>query len=200
MMTKKMLAILTMVAVLGSVGVAGAERQDGGRYDGREKYDYRKPGDIYGWNRENRPCRGDGWRGWIEKKWGERNDRRPGMRREGPWHGRGDRPRHGREGWMEWDGMRQWRRGLRKDAPEEIRSKIVELEKLRIDMREALSRDPIDREKALDVFEKMTALRREIAGWTFNRRLDALEKRQTERTPVAPSPTTSGDVAPRSNL
>jgi hypothetical protein len=77
-----------------------------------------------------------------------------------------------RRGWMDRDD------GFRKDAPEEIRSKMSELAKLRIDMRDALSRRPIDRGRASEVFEKMMTLRREIGSWAFNRRLDALEERQ----------------------
>lgn len=187
---KKALAILTIVAVLGSVGVAGAERRDGRRNDGRPGY--------CGW--------GDRWREWREGNGSPDEWRRPGMRREGAWDHWGDR--RDREDWRHHDrvgrdgGMRRWWRELRKDASGEIRSKVVELEKLRIDMRDALTRDPIDREKALEVFEKMAALRREIAGWAFNRKLDALERRQKEAGGKigVPSPAVSGDVAPKTSL
>ncbi|MDR1873723.1 MAG: hypothetical protein LBQ90_01735 [Synergistaceae bacterium] len=110
------------------------------------------------------------------KEWGH-CDRGEGFRRGGPaWHdgergGRGWRHR----GWMDRD---DW---SRRDVPDEIRSKMSELEKFRIDMRDALTRNPIDRARATEAFEKIQTLRRELAGWFFNRRLDNLEERQKQQ-------------------
>jgi hypothetical protein len=40
-----------------------------------------------------------------------------------------------------------------------------------------MSRNPINREKALELYAKHSSLRREIADWHFNQRLDALGAR-----------------------
>ena len=81
-----------------------------------------------------------------------------------PPHGRGFRP-EGRH-------MR-----FSPDMPKEIRAKVVELEKLRIDLDEALSSKPVNKAKALEVHAKMQPLKNDLENWRFERRLEFLEKR-----------------------
>ena len=87
-----------------------------------------------------------------------------------------------------------------RNAPDEVRAKVVELEKLRVDMRDALSRTPLDRAKVLEIHGRMTAVRQEIATWLLNQRMDRMEQRQKERelnrnVPVG-APSASTDAAP----
>ena len=63
------------------------------------------------------------------------------------------------------------------NMPQEIRNKVVELEKLRIDLDEALSSNPINKAKALEVHAKMQAVRNDLAAWRFERKLERLEKK-----------------------
>lgn len=63
------------------------------------------------------------------------------------------------------------------NMPQEIRDKVVELEKLRIDLDEALTSRPINKAKALEVHAKMQAVRNDIAAWRFERKLERLEKK-----------------------
>ena len=91
-------------------------------------------------------------------------------------------------------------RGNLRNAPDEVRDKVVELEKLRVDMRDALSRTPLDRAKVLEIHARMTEVRQGIATWLLNQRMDRMEQRQKERelnrnVPVG-APPASTDVTP----
>ncbi len=72
------------------------------------------------------------------------------------------------------------------DMPKEIREKAAELAKLRIDLEEAMTSRPLNREKALDVHAKMQKVRQEIATWRFTQRLERIEARQKKGLPPAP--------------
>ncbi len=81
------------------------------------------------------------------------------------------------------------RRGSRiftPDMPKEIREKAAELAKLRIDLEEAMTSRPINKEKALDVHAKMQKAKQEIETWRFTRRLERIEARQKKGLPPAP--------------
>lgn len=81
------------------------------------------------------------------------------------------------------------RRGSRTftpDMPKEIREKAAELAKLRIDLEEAMTSRPLNREKALDVHAKIQKVKQEIETWRFTRRLERIEARQKKGLPPAP--------------
>ena len=72
------------------------------------------------------------------------------------------------------------------DMPKEIREKAAELAKLRIDLEEAMTSRPLNREKALEVHAKMLTLKQEIETWRFSQRLDRIEERQKKGLSPAP--------------
>lgn len=92
------------------------------------------------------------------------------------------------------------RLGLMPDMPEEIRAKVVEAAKLRVDLEAALSIRPIDKAKALEVFTKIQNVEKEIEAWKFAKKLDMMEKagaqREALRKPRAPRPEAPKPEAP----
>ena len=62
------------------------------------------------------------------------------------------------------------------DMPKEIREKAAELAKLRIDLEEAMSSDPVNKAKALDTYAKMQKLGQEIEAWRFAQKLERIEE------------------------
>lgn len=82
------------------------------------------------------------------------------------------------------------------DMPQEIREKSAELAKLRVDLEEAMTRRPLNKEKALEVHAKMQKVRQEIEAWRFAKKLDRIEARQKghedlrHRIPPEPEPET----------
>ena len=80
------------------------------------------------------------------------------------------------------------------DMPKEIREKVAEYEKLKIDMKEILFDKNIDKGKALEIHKKMQKLENEIGDWKFEKRLERIEdfKKQMElkrnEKPVPPAP------------
>ncbi len=72
------------------------------------------------------------------------------------------------------------------DMPKEIREKSAELAKLKIDLEEAMTSRPLNKEKALEVHAKMQKVKQEIATWRFTRRLERIEARQKQGLPPAP--------------
>ena len=63
------------------------------------------------------------------------------------------------------------------EVPQEIREKFAEAQKAMIDLRTELGRNPVDREKALELHAKHRALMQEICDWRFARILDSLAER-----------------------
>ena len=72
------------------------------------------------------------------------------------------------------------------DMPQEIREKAAELAKLRIDLKEAMTSRPLNKEKAIEVHAKMQKLKQEIATWRFTQRLERIEAMQKKGLPPAP--------------
>ena len=64
------------------------------------------------------------------------------------------------------------------EIPQEIRDKQVELMKLSIDMRAEMQKNPIDRPRIEEIYNKSVALRNELDGWRMKQRLDMIEKLQ----------------------
>lgn len=86
------------------------------------------------------------------------------------------------------DGMRD---RYASNMPEDIRAKANELAKLRIDLRDALSRSPIDRAAAIRLHDRAMQLEQEIETWFFGERMNRIEefRRQQERNrSAAPTP------------
>ena len=67
------------------------------------------------------------------------------------------------------------------DMPKEIREKATELAKLRIDLEEAMTSNPLNKEKALEVHAKMQKVEQEIDAWRFAQRLERIEAFQKQR-------------------
>ena len=79
------------------------------------------------------------------------------------------------------------------DMPKEIREKAAEIAKLRIDLEEAMTSRPLNREKALEVHSKMLKVKLELEEWRFAKRLERIEamqknlpKRNIQEVPVIP--------------
>ena len=66
------------------------------------------------------------------------------------------------------------------DMPKEIRAKAVELAKLRIDLEEAMTSRPLNKEKALEVHAKMQTVKQEISTWRFTQKLERIEAMQKQ--------------------
>ncbi|MBR1438790.1 MAG: hypothetical protein IJ587_09675 [Synergistaceae bacterium] len=94
------------------------------------------------------------------------------------------------------------------DMPKEIREKAAEIAKLRIDLEEAMTSRPLNREKALEVHSKMLKVKLELEEWKFAKRLERIEamqknlpKRNIQEVPVVPDdePEEIPDVNPESD-
>ena len=110
-----------------------------------------------------------------------RRDFRPGQPGQ-PAHGEMSRPNQpGHEGRR--CGFDGGHRGplFTPDMPNEIREKAAELAKLRVDLEEAMTSRPLNKEKALEVHAKMQKVRQEIATWRFTQRLERIEAMQKQR-------------------
>ena len=88
-------------------------------------------------------------------------------------------------------GMRGWNVA---DMPEDIRAKANELAKLQIDLRDVLSRTPIDRAKATELHGKTMQLRQEVGAWAFGQKMNRIEEFRKQQelnrtvTPGTPAP------------
>ena len=67
------------------------------------------------------------------------------------------------------------------DMPKEIREKATELAKLRVDLEEAMTSRPLNKEKALDVHAKMQKVEQEVEAWRFAQKLERIEEMQKQR-------------------
>lgn len=197
---KKVLVAVTIVAILGVAGAAAAKHRNwdrradgwGGRqgYGASRYYERGFQNDDRYYDRGPGGRHGAGRRGGMHHEgWG------PDARHHGGRWGEGRGPGFGPMGFNGNEWMTQ-------NAPDEIRAKMTELAKLRIDMRDALTRNPVDRARATEIHGKMTTLMQDVGTWRFNRRLDIIEQRRKEmelnrKIPIeAPSPAAPGDKAP----
>lgn len=102
----------------------------------------------------------------------------------------------GADGMYGLDGMRG---RYASNMPEDIRTRANELAKLRIDMRDALSRSPIDRAAATRLHDRAMQLEQEIETWFFGERMNRIEelRRQQERNrSSAPTPSNPASANP----
>ena len=67
-------------------------------------------------------------------------------------------------------------RNFAPDMPKEIREKAVELAKLRVDLEEAMTSDPMNKTKAIETYKKMQVLESEIDAWRFEKHLEKIEE------------------------
>lgn len=82
------------------------------------------------------------------------------------------------------------------DMPQEIREKVVEVAKLRIDLDAALSEKPINKAKATEIHANIQELEKQIEAWKFEKRIEMIEATRTQHdlnrrvkpTPPAPQP------------
>ena len=61
------------------------------------------------------------------------------------------------------------------DMPQEIREKVAELAKLRVDLEEAMTSKPLNKAKALEVHAKILTVKNEIEAWRFAKKLERIE-------------------------
>lgn len=61
------------------------------------------------------------------------------------------------------------------DMPKEIRAIAVEVAKLKIDLDEALHANPMEREKAFELHDKIMKLEQDIERWKFVKKVDRIE-------------------------
>lgn len=67
------------------------------------------------------------------------------------------------------------------DMPNEIREKTAEAAKLRIDLENVMTKRPLDREKAAEIYAKIAGIESEIKIWRFSKKLDGIEKFEKAR-------------------
>ena len=61
------------------------------------------------------------------------------------------------------------------DMPPEIREKAAELAKLRVDLEEAMTAEPLNKAKALEVHAKILTVKNDVEAWRFAQRLERIE-------------------------
>ena len=144
---KKILLLIAIAVILGTAGSALAKYHRHRDYapentpsmDRESAFDRGGPRHGFspgGFPPGSMPCR-YAW-GKNDRKW--RDDR--------PFKGSERHARHRDDKWA--------------DLPDEIRTKMTDLAKLKIDMKDTLSRNPVDRAKATEIHGKMATLRQEI--------------------------------------
>lgn len=175
---KKIAAMLAVVAIMAFSGSAIAY---GGKYHGKGQW---------GWN-HGRQMMGPGGQGfcqgWSGGGYGPGGQGGPGFCQGGQWSGQGG-PKYFKGSGGFKGGQRF---GGNFNIPQEIRDKMTEADKLRIDLRAEMTRDKPDKARALEAWKKHRALRNEIAEWMFNQRLEyALN-------PPAPSAPTDAPAPPK---
>ena len=62
------------------------------------------------------------------------------------------------------------------DMPQEIRAKVVEAEKLHIDLENVLSQKPLNKDKAVELNGQISKLRQEVQAWRFEQKLNRIEE------------------------
>ena len=67
------------------------------------------------------------------------------------------------------------------DMPKEIRAMMTEAAKLRIDVDEALYANPVEKEKAFEIHDKIMKLEQDIERWKFVQRVDRIEAFRKQR-------------------
>lgn len=60
-------------------------------------------------------------------------------------------------------------------APDEVKAKFAEVQKMGIDLRTELQKRPVDKAKVLEIHKKMTSLHNEISTWRFSQYLNSLK-------------------------
>lgn len=88
---------------------------------------------------------------------------------------------------------------LAPDMPEDVKAKAVEAAKLRIDLEAALSAQPIDRAKAVEIFGQLKKAEQEVELWMFGKKIDRIEafrKQQELNRNVPPAPPAPPAPAP----
>ena len=78
-------------------------------------------------------------------------------------------------------GCREFNGRFDPDMPKEIRAIAVEVAKLRIDLDEALHSNPMDKEKAFEIHDKIMKLEQDVERWKFVKRVDRIEAFRKQR-------------------
>ena len=78
-------------------------------------------------------------------------------------------------------GYRGSRTRFSPDMPKEIRAMMTEAAKLRIDLDEALHANPVEKEKAFEIHDKIMKLEQDIERWKFVQRVDRIEALRKQR-------------------
>ena len=161
---KKVIAVVAVVCVMFAAGSALAQ-QKGDRRGNAQKM---PPRNVQQQEMRNAPeffGRGPRFQNVSDDFRGPRGDFRPGFDgRHCGFEGRGHRGPT-----------------FTPDMPKEIREKATELAKLRIDLEEAMTSRPLNKEKALEVHAKMQKVEQEVEAWRFAQRLERIEEMQKQR-------------------
>ncbi len=163
---KKILAVISVVCVMCIAGTALAQNNGA-------KREHRNP-QMMNHPEITRDVRNFSGRGPAGMRMPVSGDRRADFRPD--FNGRG--MPCGFEGRNE---HRPMRPNFSPDMPKEIREKAVELAKLRIDLEEALTSRPLNKEKALEAFTLIQKAEQEIEAWRFTRKLARIEEMQKRR-------------------
>ena len=67
------------------------------------------------------------------------------------------------------------------NMPDEIRTKAADAAKLRIDLDNVMTKKPVDKAKAVEIYNNIAKLESEIRVWRFSHKLDRLEKAAAAR-------------------
>lgn len=67
------------------------------------------------------------------------------------------------------------------DMPQEIRDKVAELAKLRVDLEEAMTSKPLNKAKALEVHAKILTVKNDVEAWRFAQKLERIEAMRKQR-------------------
>ena len=148
---KKVIAVVAVVCVMFAAGSALAQPKDRRDRPQNVQQQMKRPQK----NAQNFQERGPRFQNASDDFRGPRGDFRPGF------DGRG------RKGPM-----------FTPDMPKEIREKATELAKLRVDLEEAMTSRPLNKEKALDVHAKMQKVEQEVEAWRFAQKLERIEEMQ----------------------
>ena len=79
------------------------------------------------------------------------------------------------------------------DMPKEIRENATEIAKLYIDLEEALTSQPLNKEKAREVYGKIIKLQQELDIWEFERYLSEVDEFNRQPQPIEPPEPESPD-------
>ena len=180
---KKVLAVIAVVTVVFAAGSALAQPKF------RQNFDQRRGQQVV----QDMP------NPHVDQRQGQQFAGDPRFNDRGPrFEGKGNEmPCRGRQGMR--GGFGEHMPMFAPDMPEEIRAIVVEVAKLKIDLHAEMSKKPIDKAKALEIFGKIQKAEQEVEVWKFGQRLERIEafRKQMElNRNVPPAPKAEAPEVP----